>query len=156
MNTNGSNGIFIVQPLTIDTIQKNYTADLNWRLRRHPQWTLSYELYRDTVIVNRLPDATNAELAAYLQWPVNRITPRCLELRKWALSWKAEGQRAGRRAAPLTHGSLSIRCCRQRLSKKAILWEHRKLCFYNIHSVASSEALSMSNLDNSVRIAPIP
>src|ERR1700685_462694 len=43
-----------VQPISIDSIQKNYTADLNWRLRRHPQWTSSYELYRDTVIINRL------------------------------------------------------------------------------------------------------
>jgi hypothetical protein len=31
------------------------------------------------------PDATNAELAARLGWPVNRITPRCLELRKMGL-----------------------------------------------------------------------
>jgi hypothetical protein len=31
------------------------------------------------------PDATNAEIAAYLRWPVNRITPRCLELRKMGL-----------------------------------------------------------------------
>jgi hypothetical protein len=27
------------------------------------------------------PDATNAELAQHLGWPVNRITPRTLELR---------------------------------------------------------------------------
>lgn len=31
------------------------------------------------------PDATNAELGARLGWPVNRITPRCLELRKIGL-----------------------------------------------------------------------
>ncbi|HLY40453.1 MAG TPA: hypothetical protein VKR52_04525 [Terracidiphilus sp.] len=31
------------------------------------------------------PDATNAELAANLGWPVNRITPRCLELRRIGL-----------------------------------------------------------------------
>jgi hypothetical protein len=31
------------------------------------------------------PDSTNAELAARLNWPVNRITPRCLELRKMGL-----------------------------------------------------------------------
>ena len=31
------------------------------------------------------PDATNAELGAKLGWPVNRITPRCLELRKMGL-----------------------------------------------------------------------
>src|ERR1700735_1561152 len=38
------------------------------------------------------PDATNAELAARLNWPVNRITPRCLELRKMGLILDA-GQR---------------------------------------------------------------
>jgi hypothetical protein len=32
-----------------------------------------------------LVDATNAELAAKLGWPVNRITPRILELRKMGL-----------------------------------------------------------------------
>jgi len=31
------------------------------------------------------PDATNAEIALKLGWPVNRITPRCLELRKMGL-----------------------------------------------------------------------
>ena len=31
------------------------------------------------------PDATNAELAAHLNWPVNRVTPRVLELRKMGL-----------------------------------------------------------------------
>lgn len=31
------------------------------------------------------PDATNAEIAAHLNWPVNRITPRCLELRNMGL-----------------------------------------------------------------------
>src|SRR5260370_42188079 len=31
------------------------------------------------------PDATNAEIAAHLNWPVNRITPRMLELRKMGL-----------------------------------------------------------------------
>jgi hypothetical protein len=31
------------------------------------------------------PDATNAEIAAHLNWPVNRITPRCLELRHMGL-----------------------------------------------------------------------
>jgi len=31
------------------------------------------------------PDATNAEIAARLGWPVNRVTPRCLELRKMGL-----------------------------------------------------------------------
>jgi DNA-binding MarR family transcriptional regulator len=31
------------------------------------------------------PDATNAEIAARMNWPVNRITPRILELRKMDL-----------------------------------------------------------------------
>lgn len=31
------------------------------------------------------PNATNAEIAARLGWPVNRITPRILELRKMDL-----------------------------------------------------------------------
>jgi hypothetical protein len=31
------------------------------------------------------PDATNAEIAAKMNWPVNRITPRMLELRKLGL-----------------------------------------------------------------------
>jgi hypothetical protein len=31
------------------------------------------------------PNATNAELAAKMNWPVNRITPRILELRKMEL-----------------------------------------------------------------------
>ena len=44
----------MIQPLDISSIQKNYQADLNWRLRRHPQITTNYELYRDTVIINRL------------------------------------------------------------------------------------------------------
>lgn len=31
------------------------------------------------------PNATNAEIAAHLNWPVNTIMPRCLELRKIGL-----------------------------------------------------------------------
>jgi hypothetical protein len=31
------------------------------------------------------PDATNAEMADYMDWPVNRITPRMGELRKQGL-----------------------------------------------------------------------
>jgi hypothetical protein len=31
------------------------------------------------------PDATNAEIAQRLGWPVNRVTPRMLELRKMGL-----------------------------------------------------------------------
>jgi hypothetical protein len=41
-------------PITIGVIQKNLESDRRWRERRHWQWTLNYELYRDTVIVNRL------------------------------------------------------------------------------------------------------
>jgi hypothetical protein len=35
-------------------LQNNRTNGFKWQQRRHPQWTESYELYRDTVIVNRL------------------------------------------------------------------------------------------------------
>jgi hypothetical protein len=41
-------------PVTIETIQQNLEADKRWRERRHPQWTENYQLYRDTVITNRL------------------------------------------------------------------------------------------------------
>lgn len=70
-----------VTPLRIDQIQKNYQADLNWRLRRHPQWTSNYELYRDTVIINRLTQRQSVNvpymkktLKTYLtqtNWPVD-------------------------------------------------------------------------------------
>jgi hypothetical protein len=43
------------------------------------------------------PDATNAEIAAHLKWPVNRITPRILELRKMELVFDA-----GRRTCKVT------------------------------------------------------
>jgi predicted transcriptional regulator len=36
------------------------------------------------------PHATNAEIAARLGWPVNRITPRMLELRKMGLVLQSE------------------------------------------------------------------
>jgi hypothetical protein len=39
---------------SIETIKANLDADLRWRERRHPQWTTTYQLYRDTVITNRL------------------------------------------------------------------------------------------------------
>lgn len=39
---------------SIDTIKANLTADLRWREPRHPQWTQNYQLYRDTVVTNRL------------------------------------------------------------------------------------------------------
>lgn len=39
---------------SIDTIKANLDADIRWRERRHPQWTTNYQLYRDTVITNRL------------------------------------------------------------------------------------------------------
>jgi hypothetical protein len=48
------------------------------------------------------PDATNAELAARLNWPVNRITPRCLELRKMGLILDA-GKRTCRVTGSTAH-----------------------------------------------------
>jgi hypothetical protein len=47
------------------------------------------------------PDATNAEIAAHLGWPVNRITPRMLELRTMELVLEA-----GRRRCKVT-GSMA-------------------------------------------------
>jgi len=47
------------------------------------------------------PDATNAEIAARLGWPVNRITPRMLELRTMELVLEA-----GRRRCKVT-GSMA-------------------------------------------------
>ena len=54
---------------------------MNWRLRRHPQWTSNYELYRDTVIINRLTQRQSVNvpymkktLKTYLtqtNWPVD-------------------------------------------------------------------------------------
>jgi hypothetical protein len=44
----------VVQPLTVDVIQKHLNSDRLYRMRRHSQWTQNYELYRDTVITNRL------------------------------------------------------------------------------------------------------
>jgi hypothetical protein len=38
----------MVTPITIDTIQKNLLSDRLFRERRYPQWTLNYELSRDT------------------------------------------------------------------------------------------------------------
>src|SRR5436309_1942530 len=35
------------------------------------------------------PDATNAEIAAHMGWPINRITPRMGELRKMGLVLEA-------------------------------------------------------------------
>jgi len=71
----------MVQPLDISSIQKNYQADLNWRLRRHPQVTTNYELHRDTVIINRLTQRQSVNvpymkktLKTYLtqtNWPVD-------------------------------------------------------------------------------------
>jgi hypothetical protein len=48
-----------------------------------------------------VPDATNAELGRHLSWPVNRITPRVLELRKVGLILDA-----GRRICKVT-GSMA-------------------------------------------------
>jgi hypothetical protein len=71
----------MVQPITIDAIQKNLTADRLFRERRHQQWTLNYELARDTVIVNRLTQRQSVNvpymkktLKTYLtqtNWPVD-------------------------------------------------------------------------------------
>jgi hypothetical protein len=45
----------VPQPtVSIQTLQKNLLADRFFRQRRHQPWTDNYELYRDTVIVNRL------------------------------------------------------------------------------------------------------
>jgi hypothetical protein len=73
----------MVQPLTIDQIQKHNFSDRLWRERRHPQWTLNYELYRDTVIVNRLTQRQSVNvpymkktLKTYLtqtNWPVDNF-----------------------------------------------------------------------------------
>ncbi len=71
----------MVQPLSIDTIQKHLTSDRLFRERRHQQWTTNYELYRDTVIVNRLTQRQSVNvpymkktLKTYLtqtNWPVD-------------------------------------------------------------------------------------
>ncbi len=37
-----------------DKLHRNKQGDFDFQRRRHPQWTENYELYRDTVIVNRL------------------------------------------------------------------------------------------------------
>lgn len=33
-------------------------------------------------VLGELGEATNSELAVHLNWSINRVTPRCLELRK--------------------------------------------------------------------------
>src|ERR1043165_1624383 len=43
-----------VPKVSIDQIQVGLDADRRWRERRHQQWTENYQLYRDTVITNRL------------------------------------------------------------------------------------------------------
>src|ERR1043165_6312175 len=43
-----------VPKVSIDQIQVDLDADRRWRERRHQQWTENYQLYRDTVITNRL------------------------------------------------------------------------------------------------------
>lgn len=40
--------------ITLETFKTNTESDRKFRERRHPQWTENYELYRDTVITNRL------------------------------------------------------------------------------------------------------
>ena len=46
------------------------------------------------------PDATNAEIAAHLAWPINRVTPQMKELREQGLVLGA-----GRRACRVTGGT---------------------------------------------------
>lgn len=46
------------------------------------------------------PDATNAEIAAHLNWPVNRVTPRTGELKKLGLAFDVE-----RRTCKVTGGT---------------------------------------------------
>lgn len=68
-------------PLTIDTISKHLLSDRLFRERRHTQWTLNYELARDTVIINRLTQRQSVNvpymkktLKTYLtqtNWPVD-------------------------------------------------------------------------------------
>src|SRR5690348_11723436 len=42
-------------PTVLEIKLRNYKlASYTWQQRRHPQWTENYELYRDTVIINRL------------------------------------------------------------------------------------------------------
>lgn len=43
-----------VPETSLDDILSNLDADRRYRERRHPQWTDNYQLYRDTVITNRL------------------------------------------------------------------------------------------------------
>jgi hypothetical protein len=71
----------MVQLLDISTIQKHLDGDRLYRERRHMQWTLNYELYRDTVIVNRLTQRLSVNVpymketwktyAAQTNWPVD-------------------------------------------------------------------------------------
>ena len=37
-------------------------SDRRWRERRHPQWTENYQLYRDTIITNRLTQRQNVNV----------------------------------------------------------------------------------------------
>lgn len=53
------------------------------------------------------PDATNAELAARLNWPVNRITPRVLEIRKMGLILDA-GKRTCKVTGSTAHARGSV------------------------------------------------
>lgn len=71
----------MVPTITIEVIQKHLDSDRRWRERRHPQWTLNYELYRDTVVINRLTQRQSVNvpymkktLKTYLtqtNWPVD-------------------------------------------------------------------------------------
>jgi len=71
----------MVKPLTIDVIQKHQESDRRWRERRHTQWTQSYTLYRDTVVLNRLTQRQSVNVpymkgtwktyAMQTNWPVD-------------------------------------------------------------------------------------
>jgi hypothetical protein len=71
----------MVPTLTVDVSQKHLLSDRLFRERRHNQWTLNYELARDTVIVNRLTQRQSVNvpymkktLKTYLtqtNWPVD-------------------------------------------------------------------------------------
>ncbi len=44
----------MLSTITIDQLQKNHESSRRFRKRRHTNWTDNYDLYRDTVITNRL------------------------------------------------------------------------------------------------------
>jgi hypothetical protein len=62
----------MVPPVTIDIINKDLNSDRLWRERRHPLWTLNYELSRDTVIVNRLTQRQSVNVSKSSSMPTVR------------------------------------------------------------------------------------